>query len=1019
MIRVAMKNSRKNSINKENKDKDGENKDEEEIVEEKEICSICNSDKRAGMILCQNKSCKQWIHWRCDQTVRDEKTANKTVRTYKCPGCREKSVDTEMQSSPEKENKNESPRDEKQINQHRSSTSIETESEGEDSLNLSVESVIAEIESIPDSIRSDIEVDHKEITEKLNNISLKEPETEKKKKKVRGRPRLDKEKDTNSLQHRSKNEILGKYSKLQKQNDVAKETITSLQTEISELKEKLRIEEDYHQKYDQIQEMMSTVENDSIDKIKYEAEVKRQSDEKALQEQLQKLEETRKRNTEKQKEINELKKVYAESTDELNSYREKSQKDTALIVSNEKLLKLREEKILSQDNIITQLEEKTKEMTEKDDQEVQELKKEIEKLKNQKTRIEKEYLEKYTQFVVEMEEKTTNLTNKIKVLTNERSELEKQIMQSERNDNADDIVTRLNKQVEASEEIIKKMRSDEDNYKDEIRKLEEELKNVAEATYKEIEKQIQPKNKKKGLPNINHNMCFLLAPSHLLAATMHDEIQNSEDSELKELLKIAKDCMEGIVTETEAKEASEKLWEYTKKKWPMYTTEEERSKQEDAAEILLKLIAEEGKIAAEVKTTIGIFNTCNNAECVMMTHSEKSEEFINVMSIPDTPNEITSLQEIINQHAAKQEETECHMCGMTGTIRKEVIKSPNIMIIQANRVTTEGKNNTDILCKAGTVIVKEKEKRMKYQVEGVITHNGEVKENGHYVCNLLSKEKQWYQIDDDKMLPENQAIKSNKGGTIFLLRKIDNTANQRYKEQASDKHQTGNYQQVRQSRWELNYDEQDNCQDQNQNTSQNWSDCEDINISETITYNRRNNYQGARDESRSILGVQRRGKQDHRQEYSTNNYSNKYRRRNREWNYDEQEWEENQNQNQNDVNISEALTSRNNFNGREEREQRGKRLEEQRKGQQHQNDDYNPNNYKKFPCKYYKTGSCKYGQDCRYKHETCRYFIRGHCKYNENCKYPHVIRRESYRNVVANSTSNSYYSRPQTNTRRY
>ena len=178
--------------------------------------------------------------------------------------------------------------------------------------------------------------------------------------------------------------------------------------------------------------------------------------------------------------------------------------------------------------------------------------------------------------------------------------------------------------------------------------------------------------------------------------------------------------MEGTVTETDSQEASEKLWEYTKKKWPMYTTEEGRSKQEDAAEILLKLIAEEGKIEAEVKTTIGIFNTCNNEECVMITHSEKSEELINVMTIPDTHNETTSLQEIINQHTAKHQETQCHMCGMSGTIKKEIIKAPNRMIIQVNRVTTEGKNNADILCKAGTVIVKEKEKRIKYQVDGVL-----------------------------------------------------------------------------------------------------------------------------------------------------------------------------------------------------------------------------------------------------------------------------------------------------------
>ena len=85
------------------------------------------------------------------------------------------------------------------------------------------------------------------------------------------------------------------------------------------------------------------------------------------------------------------------------------------------------------------------------------------------------------------------------------------------------------------------------------------------------------------------------------------------------------------------------------------------------------------------------------------------------------------------------------------------------------------KLKTKIGCSTGTVEIREnRQRKVPYYVSGVITHEGDVGVNGHYVCtHFVEDEKKWLTIDNHEVLNKDlKYIKeTNEQGTIFILRK--------------------------------------------------------------------------------------------------------------------------------------------------------------------------------------------------------------------------------------------------------
>ena len=113
--------------------------------------------------------------------------------------------------------------------------------------------------------------------------------------------------------------------------------------------------------------------------------------------------------------------------------------------------------------------------------------------------------------------------------------------------------------------------------------------------------------RKQGLPNIHNNMCFMLAPIHMLASTIPENIiEHKED--LNEIIYEARKCIDGERQNREAAEIAHKLWDYSKTKWPEYEKDEKeeekvngkskdgneakKCKQNDACEYLFRIINE-------------------------------------------------------------------------------------------------------------------------------------------------------------------------------------------------------------------------------------------------------------------------------------------------------------------------------------------------------------------------------------------------------------------------------------------
>lgn len=69
-------------------------------------------------------------------------------------------------------------------------------------------------------------------------------------------------------------------------------------------------------------------------------------------------------------------------------------------------------------------------------------------------------------------------------------------------------------------------------------------------------------------------------------------------------------------------------------------------------------------------------------------------------------------------------------------------------------------------------------------------------------------------------------------------------------------------------------------------------------------------------------------------------------------------------------------------------------------------------------CKYYQSGCCAFGDDCRFSHDkrdalsqVCTYFLAGSCKYGDRCRYEHV--RPDWHTSSNRDEQQSSYQAPQ------
>ena len=293
---------------------------------------------------------------------------------------------------------------------------------------------------------------------------------------------------------------------------------------------------------------------------------------------------------------------------------------------------------------------------------------------------------------------------------------------------------------------------------------------------------------KRGLPNIKKNMCFMLAPVHMLATILTD-VLCKQDHVISNLAQETMKCINGEKSKDEVRETAERLWDFSTKKWPKYNTGTNTCKQNDAAEFLTRLISENDAIVDKVKTTIVSNKTCSSQRCCQ-THKNIIEDTMHIIYDLPKAREI-NLQQVADK-ITNNGVYECPECNNDGTETKEITKAPQLLILQVNRRSLDGtKIKTAIKCPSGCINISEHGKELRYKVCGVIIHKGEEIEKGHYVYNYLKEDKEkWTLIDDDRIYTEDTR-KHNTEGTIFMLSKITkSTTDVGVDVQAKSSHQT-------------------------------------------------------------------------------------------------------------------------------------------------------------------------------------------------------------------------------------
>ena len=265
----------------------------------------------------------------------------------------------------------------------------------------------------------------------------------------------------------------------------------------------------------------------------------------------------------------------------------------------------------------------------------------------------------------------------------------------------------------------------------------------------------------------------MIAPMHMLAVICNPEKPEISTSELLRMITETRQCLNGKKTEKEASQISDNLLQYSKKTWPtIYKTDKKgKCKQEDAAEFLLRVLTANKKLEKEVETIATHKITCSNKYCSLMKQEFKATEHINIINDVKGGKEI-NLQTIVDKISYSERIDKCVKCKSRATKTKEIIKAPQKLLIQVERVLENGsKINTDIRCPDRKLFITANGIKLRYKVRGVIIHLGDGTKNGHYVCNYYDEEKlAWVQIDDDN-ISKFDMREQNIKGTVYILEK--------------------------------------------------------------------------------------------------------------------------------------------------------------------------------------------------------------------------------------------------------
>ena len=761
-----------------------------------------------------------------------------------------------------------------------------------------------------------------------------------------------------------------------KENKSLKEEIKSLDKNKKDMEEKYTLMEtkkeeiikELHNKLQKLEETMKELDDEDSKKLIYTLTTTNLEKEKTIKELMKKVEEQKKRGNEKQIEIKELKKAAENSLEEINSLKQIGEKETALRVTNEGILTLKEEKIKNLEIKLLEKEEnelvrEKKEKQEGSDGDTQssDEKTKVEELQIENNRLKEELIfarheisvrqEQINEIIRSMTTQITELNlahmqtfNSYKNDVEEkRSELERQSKLGEGNpDNINDDkkeIMDLRKQNKILNDKVEEIQNKHDNDTEkQIKKLTEELRLIAEDKYNDIKLKTKPRNKKQGIPNKYKNTCFVVATLHGLAETIDNDQFKNEDEIIK-LIKETKECLEGQRNEEDAEEIITNIWQYSKQKWPIYIRNEGTSNQEDAAEYLNRIIEECQVLKNLCTTVIAASRECPNPDCASMNVTTRIKRNLNFPNEREKIEHLT-LQDIIEQ-SIKKEEISCPCCKAQATVSYRFVKAPDILCIHYPRTFENGeKLETEISCPQGDIRINENGKEIEYEVKSIIIHKGAEIGSGHYICNTYDeKMNKWIQIDDQKILQNERIKEENLSGTIYLMKRVEPT--KKYKDQYNQPTHYENHE-------HHPYQRQIPCRKYKENRCERGDTCPYLhrickyNTSGNCKYGWQCNYRH----------VDREQNSRYKQPWSRT----RYKAQNERWDSE---------------------------------------YRKQRSQQTHTNRSKN-----QTPCMHYKENRCRRGSECPYKHQTCQYFEN--CRFGNQCKFRHP---------ETNSNRNRYYGR--------
>ena len=664
----------------------------------------------------------------------------------------------------------------------------------------------------------------KHITERMKRLSIQvSPKVKqlKTKKKI-----LNKRKKY--LVNKTKEVILNENDALQKEIVKLKEEMKEAENQNNTLKLEIEKEKEnvleIHEALDKINDSIKDMGQDEEKRIRYKLTVENGEQKHKIKEITKKYEEQRKRATDKQSEIKDLKKTIEKCLDENAKLKMINEKETALKAKNDGIMNLKDEKIENLERNIGEMEREINKMKMEREEEIpsksavntdppnsaedlEALKSEVAKMSDdlilanheisirqrQIDEIVKSFSVQITQINLSHMETFSNYKNdSLEIISNlekEKIDLEKRICnlnQVEENTQTTDNQLQKREIIELRNEKhhllnkVEQLEAKNQNLPNEIRekdteieKLKMELNIMAEQRIEEIKRKTKPPKKKQGLPN-NYNFCFMGATIHCLAKILQNE-ELKEDDIVTNFIKSTKECLNGVKNEEEAENLIADIWEYSKEKWPEYIRNERGSNQEDAAEYMNRLIDETQGIKELFSTIIGANTICTNPDCEMMSVQTKMLKNGYTSAVDTHRNRIT-LQEIINSEILKSEETVCTTCLQEAEVKYNTIKAPELLLIHYPRNLDDGEKVRTTVTNPNKILeLKEKDGIIKYRIKGVMIHRGNEIGSGHYVLNSYDQIKdEWLQIDDSKVIENNQVKGENGQGVVFIFRRVKN-----------------------------------------------------------------------------------------------------------------------------------------------------------------------------------------------------------------------------------------------------